>query len=129
MRRADLPGMRRPAHIRFQALQPHRQSSLSALRLCLSTPDYTVSRIDFGNNTAKVAEGGSLYDYRLNSTLIYNVYNIIAVIAVLRQLGYEHEVIAGTLERVHIVQSRFRQDVIRGKTLSVIMAKGLNAVA
>lgn len=93
------------------------------------TPDYTVSRIDFGNNTAKVAEGGSLYDYRLNSTLIYNVYNIIAVIAVLRQLGYEHEVIAGTLERVHIVQSRFRQDVIRGKTLSVIMAKGLNAVA
>ncbi len=30
---------------------------------------------------------------------------------------------------MHIVQSRFRQDVIKGKTLSAIMAKGLNAVA
>ncbi|NLL40041.1 MAG: DUF1727 domain-containing protein [Clostridiales bacterium] len=92
-------------------------------------PGYMVSRIDFENKKAKITEGENLYDYKLSSTLIYNVYNIIAVIATLRQLGYEHEVIARTLEDVHIVQSRFRQDVIKGKTLSAIMAKGLNAVA
>ena len=86
-------------------------------------PGYMVSRIDFENKKAKITEGENLYDYKLSSTLIYNVYNIIAVIATLRQLGYEHEVIARTLEDVHIVQSRFRQDVIKGKTLSAIMAR------
>lgn len=92
-------------------------------------PDYAISEADLAGKTAMIAEGGILYEYKLSSPLIYNMYNIVAVISALRQLGYEHDVIAGTMENVRIVESRFRQDVVKGKTLSVIMAKGLNAVA
>lgn len=92
-------------------------------------PDYQIVAADFDSMKASVSEAGELYEYKLNSTMIYNIYNFISVISALRQLGYSHSTISEAFEKVSIVESRFKQDEIHGKTLSVIMAKGLNAVA
>ncbi len=92
-------------------------------------PDYRIASVDFDAMTAVIEEKGEGHPYALNSKLVYNMYNFVAVVAALRQLSFDHASISEALRKTNIVESRFRQDIIKGKTLSVIMAKGLNAVA
>ena len=92
-------------------------------------PDYRIASVDFETMTAAIEEKGEEHLYKLNSKLVYNMYNYLAVTAALRQLNFGHEAISSAMQKSSIVASRFRQDTINGKTLSAIMAKGLNAVA
>ncbi len=92
-------------------------------------PDYRIASVDFDAGTAVLEEQGAFYPYKLNATMLYNLYNFVAAIAALRQLSFEHTAISSALEHISVVESRFKQDQIKNKTLSVIMAKGLNAVA
>ena len=92
-------------------------------------PDYRLSALDFADGRMTVCEHGSEHDYRLTSDALYNIYNSLSVIALLRELGYGADKIATAFDSLEVVRSRFWQEEIGGKPLTVIMAKGLNAVA
>lgn len=48
-------------------------------------------------------ECGEEHPYRLISDSVPNLYNMVTVIAVLRQLGYSHETISGYMSRAAVV--------------------------
>ncbi|MDD6189894.1 MAG: MurT ligase domain-containing protein [Clostridiales bacterium] len=93
------------------------------------TPDYLLESIDFDSNIMRVKEAGATHDYKLVANAVYNIYNSLSVVALLRDMGYPAEKIASAFDSLKVVQSRFWEEEINGEPLTVIMAKGLNAVA
>lgn len=92
-------------------------------------PNYLLDSIDFDNAVMSVKEAGETHAYKLTANAVYNIYNSLSVIALLREMGYPSEKIASAFDSLKVVQSRFWEEEINGKSLTVIMAKGLNAVA
>jgi len=88
-----------------------------------------VTAIDYDNKKFEVREDGKKYTYPLIADSFFNVYNLITLITVLRQLGYEHERIAELMSKTHIPDSRHAIDEVNGVTLVTQMAKGKNATA
>ena len=72
---------------------------------------------------------GKEYGIRLHGTAAYNMYNSLTAMAALVKLGVAPEDAAAALEKVTIVSSRYTNETHGGKELTMIMAKGLNAVA
>ena len=93
------------------------------------TPNYLLASIDFENAVMSVKECDETHEYKLTANAVYNIYNSLSVIALLREMGYPAEKIATAFDSLKVVQSRFWEENINGKPLTVIMAKGLNAVA
>lgn len=93
------------------------------------SPDFALTAADFSARRMVISEGEESHEYRLISDTVYNIYNSLSAVALLRTMGYSADKIASAFESLKIVQSRFWEENIRGKLLTVIMAKGLNAVA
>ena len=88
------------------------------------TRDY-VAAVDFYKK--KLVINGNPFPLKVTS--IFNIYNYIAVISILLELGYKSENICNCLEKVSIVDSRFSEEEV-GKTILINhMAKGQNPVA
>ncbi len=92
-------------------------------------PNYLLESIDFDGSVMSVKESGETHSYKLVANAVYNIYNALSVVALLREMGYPAEKIASAFDSLKVVQSRFWEEEINGKPLTVIMAKGLNAVA
>lgn len=92
-------------------------------------PNYLLESIDFDGSVMSVKESGETHNYKLVANAVYNIYNALSVVALLREMGYPAEKIASAFDSLKVVQSRFWEEEINGKPLTVIMAKGLNAVA
>jgi len=75
---------------------------------------------------ALVLEGTS---YRLMGDSLFNAYNLLGVIALLRELGMEREKIEASLQKLKIVESRYSSEKIGEITVVTHMANGKNAVA
>ncbi len=93
------------------------------------TPDFLATSADFENMKLKVSERGELREYSLITDTIFNIYNELAAITILRELGKPPEEIEKALQSTNVVQSRFLEESKNGKTVTMLMAKGLNAVA
>ena len=76
-----------------------------------------------------VSYAGGQYGIRLHGTAAYNMYNSLTAMAALVKLGLAPAEAAAALDKVTIVSSRFTNETHGGKELTMIMAKGLNAVA
>ncbi len=92
-------------------------------------PDYKAVSADFENMKMKVLERGEEREYSLISDTVFNIYNELAAVTLLRELGKSPEDIDKALQRTKIVRSRFREESAGGKKVTMLMAKGLNAVA
>jgi UDP-N-acetylmuramyl tripeptide synthase len=92
-------------------------------------PDYTALSADFETMRFRVSERGTEREYPLITDTVFNIYNELAAITVLRELGKSSEDIEKALKNTEIVQSRFWEESVDGKTVTMLMAKGLNAVA
>lgn len=88
-----------------------------------------VTGIDYDNKSFTVREDGKIYTYPLIADSFFNVYNLITLITVLRQLGFEHEKIMESMNKTHIPDSRHAIDKVNDVTLVTQMAKGKNATA
>jgi len=93
------------------------------------TPDYLALAADFDNMRLSVSERGETREYSLVSDTVFNIYNELAAITVLRELGRTPEEVESALGKIEVVKSRFWEEERCGKTVTMLMAKGLNAVA
>ena len=92
--------------------------------------DFSASEIDFRALTMRVSDksgGGGAYN--LISDSIFNAYNIMAVIALLRVLGMDHVEIADAMNRVDIMGSRYRMDQEGDIRVIMQFSKAINAPA
>lgn len=91
--------------------------------------DYLAMSADFDNMRLRVSEKGEEYEYALITDTVFNIYNELAAITALRELGRTPEYIENALKKTEIVQSRFWEEKVGEKTVTMLMAKGLNPVA
>ena len=91
--------------------------------------DYWAEDVDFHNMTMRLRDSEKSVEYPLLSDSIFNVYNMVTVIATLRELGYSHEKIFAALRKSAIVASRHNEEQVGDVTLVMQMAKDKNALA
>lgn len=89
--------------------------------------DYSCRDIDLKNMTADIADREGVGTYRILNDSIYNIYNVTAVIALLRELGYEIDKIKGFLEDMQIVGTRLDEEKVLDKRIIMMLAKDRNA--
>ncbi len=67
--------------------------------------------------------------YPTISQNIINHYNLLGAIVVLRELGLDPRKIAASVSKLHIVESRYHESVVRGIKVVVQLTKSPNAIA
>lgn len=91
--------------------------------------DYLVSKIDLDNMKMQLKEGKNEEKYDLISNNIINIYNMLAAITVLKQLGLTQEKINTSLKKQKIVETRYTEEVVDGVKVVTHLAKGMNPIA
>ena len=64
--------------------------------------DYLLTHVDTAAGTAILREHGTDYPCRLLTDSVHNLYNMVTVIAILRQLGFDHDTVARCMASVKI---------------------------
>lgn len=91
--------------------------------------DYWAHDVNIPGRTMVFAEKGEEHTYKLLSDSIFNIYNMVSVITLLRQLGMPHSEIAGYMEHTGIVESRYHEEQAGNVRIVMQMAKEKNALA
>ena len=86
-------------------------------------PDYKLTNIDYKNKKITINKE----DYILLNDSIFNIYNELTIITILKELGIKN--INKELKKVNIVKSRLNKEKIKDVTIIRQMLKGLNAIA
>lgn len=96
-------------------------------------PDYEVTNIDYKSNKITInsnTKGTTLIGkYKLISNSIFNIYNMVAVVALLSELGITIDKIQRFFENEKIVESRYQKEEVSGIKIISHMAKGQNPIA
>jgi UDP-N-acetylmuramoyl-L-alanyl-D-glutamate--2,6-diaminopimelate ligase len=91
--------------------------------------DYFATDIDTAAMAMTVSDKAGKETYRLLSDSIFNIYNMVTVIATLRELGMTHEAIKAGLEKTKIVETRYNAQKAGDVTVVMQMSKDKNALA
>lgn len=91
--------------------------------------DNLVEKIDYDKNYIIVKDKKGEEQYNLISDSMFNIYNEIAVITVLKELGLTTDQIQNAMKTVKITQSRYQKETINGVDVISNMAKGQNPIA
>lgn len=91
--------------------------------------DYTVEKIDYENHRCMVKTPEGLYDFKLIGNNVTDIYNMIAAIALLSQLGLDIGKIQTSFEKMKIAETRYHSEMVGGKEVVMNLAKGQNPIA
>lgn len=90
--------------------------------------DY-IAAPDFSANTVTVSVRGEEETYPLVSNSIFNTYNEITAITLLREFGLTPNQVNASLKKLSIVESRYSSETVNGVEVVTHMAKGQNPIA
>ena len=91
--------------------------------------EYLAQNIDLNNRTMTLREGGKDEQYPLITDSIFNVYNMVSVIATLRQLGFDHDTIRRRFAQTKILETRLSEEKVGDINIIMQMSKDKNALA
>ncbi len=91
--------------------------------------DYTGGDVDTRNMTMNIRDKKGSGSYALLSDSVFNIYNMVAVVALLRELGMSHDEISRYMAKISIVESRYNEMTVGDVALVMQMAKDKNALA
>ena len=91
--------------------------------------NYEVTNIDFENKkmTIKNNEKEEVYDM-INNNII-NIYNMLATITLLKEIGLKSEQINPILKEQKIVDTRYSKETVKNVEVITQLAKGMNPIA
>lgn len=90
--------------------------------------DYSAKNVDLLNLTMVCKDKNGSGQYQLISDGIHNIYNMVTVVALFRELGYSHEKIGDLMSQVAIVKTRYDETEAGKVTVVRQMAKENNAL-
>ena len=93
---------------------------------CSQKIDYEVNHIDLENMKMQLRNGES---YDLINNNIINIYNMLATIAVLKEMGLSQEKINQSLRKQKIVDTRFSKEKVGNIEVITHLSKGMNPIA
>lgn len=91
--------------------------------------DYEVTNIDIENKTMLVKHEEKEEQYALINNNIINIYNMLATITLLKELGLSQEQINPILRKQKIVDTRYSKEEVDGIEIITQLAKGMNPIA
>ncbi len=94
-----------------------------------SPPSDYIASLDFSSHTVTILAYGKEETYPLVSSSIFNTYNEITAITLLREFGLTKEQIFASLKKLNIVESRYSSETVNGIEIVTHMAKGQNPIA
>lgn len=92
-------------------------------------PSYEVTAVDYDNSRLTVTTPEGPASFNLVSDSIFNIYNEIAAITILKEIGLSQDKLSASLEKTHIVDSRYLKETVEGVNIISNMAKGQVAAA
>lgn len=90
--------------------------------------DYEVTDIDYKNMQMTV-KSNEEEKYDLINNNIINIYNMLATITVLKELGLKREQINSVLKKQKIVDTRYSKEKVKNIEIITQLAKGMNPIA
>lgn len=93
------------------------------------TINYEVTNIDFENKTMTIKHEEKEEQYDLINNNIINIYNMLATITLLKELGLTKEQINPVLKKQKIVDTRYSKEKIGNREIVTQLAKGMNPIA
>lgn len=90
--------------------------------------DYEVTNIDLENMQMTV-KNNEEEKYDLINNNIINIYNMLATISALKELGLTKEQINPVLKKQKIVDTRYSKETVNGVEIITQLAKGMNPIA
>lgn len=91
--------------------------------------DYDVTNLNFEKMIMTISTKTGEECYNLINNNIINIYNMLATIAILRELGLESEKINTSLKKQKIVDTRYSKEIVEGIEIVTHLAKGMNPIA
>ncbi|MGE4484907.1 MAG: MurT ligase domain-containing protein [Oscillospiraceae bacterium] len=91
--------------------------------------DFAAENVDFDSMSMDIVHGGETCGVKLLSDSIFNVYNMVTVIAALCQLGFSLVEATADMEKTKIVETRHNEEDVGNIRLVMQMAKEKNALA
>ncbi len=95
--------------------------------------DYLGENVNLNQMTISVKEKRNLEAgntvYKLINDSVFNIYNVVALVAILREIGYSTEDVHDMLEGIEIISTRFNEKKIGTYTFIRQMSKEKNALA
>ena len=91
--------------------------------------DYLATNLDLKNMKLTLKNDNLEEEYDLISDNIINIYNIVTVITVLKQIGLSKNQINESLKKQKIVDTRYSEEVVDGVKVITHLAKGMNPIA
>ena len=91
--------------------------------------DYEIEKIDNENKKIAIKHGQKEEQYDLINNNIINIYNVLATITILKELGLTHEQINESLKKQKIVSTRYSKETVKGIDIVTQLSKGMNPIA
>lgn len=91
--------------------------------------DYAVEKIDYEQELCQIRTPQGSYSFHLIGHNITDLYNSVAAIALLSELGISIEQIQAEFKNIKLVETRFNSEVVGDKKFVVNLAKGQNPIA
>ena len=91
--------------------------------------DYEIENIDIENKQITVKHKEEVEKYDLINNNIINIYNILATITVLKELGLTRAEINESLKKQKIVGTRYSKETVKGIDVVTQLSKGMNPIA
>ena len=91
--------------------------------------DYEITKLDLENKKMTIKHEEELEEYDLINNNIINVYNMLATITVLKEIGLTKEQINPVLKKQKIVDTRYSKQEVNGIEVITQLSKGMNPIA
>lgn len=119
------------APLRYDYRRYHHIGKASCPECGFASPayDYAGADVDFEAMTMRISDKDGAAEYALLSDSVFDAYNLLAAVAVMRQLGYDHKSLVPLAAQCAIVSSRHEEKQVGDVTLVMQMAKEKNALA
>ena len=116
--------------LKYDALRYHHIGKAVCPSCGFKSPtcQYEAVHVDTDKMIVTIKDAEGEYTYRLLNDSVFNIYNVVAVVSLFRELGYSQKRIAELLEQIEIVKSRFSEEEVDGYTIVRQMSKDKNAL-
>lgn len=117
--------------IEYEYVRYHHIGKAHCTKCDYKTPDadYVLTNLDLENKKMTVKSGEKEETYDLISDNIINIYNMLAVTIVLKQLGLTHDQINSSFKGLKIVETRYSKEEYKNYEIVTQLAKGMNPIA
>lgn len=91
--------------------------------------DVCVQKINYDTKEITVSYNNGKANFKMLSDSIFNIYNQVATITILKELGIKDKAIQENFEKIHITKNRYKEEEINGYRIINHLAKGQNPIA